>query len=242
MGAEGAYIPLIAAAIGAGGGIGTALMTPSPQERQSFRGTDFDPIKVNSETYRAIMDSLGAATKRAGTPVELPNAVVQDLPTFTGGGMPSPIGVTGRAPDALRRIGIPYTPTGGGPGWPNDHPDTAPGSPITGPTTPPPADTPIPGGPDPRHPLPIDHGPTNPPVDVPTTDYRGASFLGGGGGSTAPTRRPLLAAGGGGNGFGAASGASALPQVSLSPQTRASVQLLLHSLQGMGGGSVGGFA
>ena len=232
MGLEAGTVAAIIAASGAGAGaVGSALATPSNQERQSYRGTAFDPIAVNSGTHRSIRQALDAALTRATLPVDLPNAYIQDLPTFTGGGLPTPIGVTGRVPLNLRGGPLPgspgstpspppYTPT---PPGPDDEPDSAPETPgrrdpIPGDPTPPEIAVPrVPPGPLPR-PEPLPESPDDRET-VPAIPSQ-----------SGPRR---LA-------FGASSGSNAVPQVSLSPQTRGAVTLLLQSLQGMSGSTAGG--
>lgn len=237
MGAEGAYIPLIAAAIGAGGGIGTALLTPSAQEHQSFSGTAFDPTYVNTEALNGIRGALTNALDRALRSPDLSNAVVGDMPTFTGGGLPMPIGVSGKPPTRLTpgntgTVPSPY-PAGG---------DPIKTGPFPGPKT----------GP---YPGPSDPGPPTPDPNAPIVTFPPPP---GGGGAHTPGHTPLpsvpdpaptpassfLSSGPKRNapqGFGAASGAGATPQIpQLDPQARGAVQLLLQSIQGMGGGGRAG--
>lgn len=253
MGAEGAYIPLIAAAIGAGGGIGTALLTPSAQERRSYAGTTFDPVNINSEAHNLITSQIGGAIARANAPIDLPNAVVQPLPTFTGGGLPTPIGTTGRpgagiSPGApgLKPPGSPeipgHTPLPTDPAPPRRLPSDPPPPPVVDPkapvvTFPPGGDEGGDGGGDDGSGVPA---PTGPPKrrtlsTLPTSTADALSAL--------PQRLSVKPARGGYT-AGGGSGAPAVPN--LSPQARGAVQLLLHSITsgagtGAGGGASAGY-
>ncbi len=138
-------------------GLGSGLASPSPV------GTEFKPfgrIPVGSRSNPGGQRNLtpaqilglalsnvaevgGALTERAGAPITLRGAQVQQPPTFTGGGLPSPIGLTGRDPalddpDLLTQLGVtlgdPFLP-GGSPRRteePEPHPDAVP-DPIGGP-------------------------------------------------------------------------------------------------------------
>jgi hypothetical protein len=103
------------AAISALGRLGGAALAPSGTEFKSFGSL---PIGNESITPRQLVGStltgiagLGdAVTRRAEGPVDLRASIVQQPPTFTGGGLPMPIGLTGRDPahadpSLLRREG-----------------------------------------------------------------------------------------------------------------------------------------
>jgi hypothetical protein len=80
------------------------MFTPEGQELQSF-GTgngDMSAPNLLREAMRNSRDVFGMASDFAREPVSLPGSYVQDLPSFAGGGMPLPIGVTGRDPFAPR--------------------------------------------------------------------------------------------------------------------------------------------
>lgn len=218
MGAEAAYIPLIAAAIGAGGGIGTALLTPSPQERRSYKGTTFDPVTVNTDAYSAITSALKDATQRARQPVELPNAVVGDMPTFTGGGLPSPVGVVTKPQPGVQVHEIPPLKSPGNPGGTISEPPPGTYNP----------------GPDIQTTTDQSQGPKRLPTTVTSALSSPSDML-----SALPQRLSVKPARGG-YAAGGSNGAPAVPN--LSPQARGAVQLLLQSIQGGGGaGAAAGF-
>jgi hypothetical protein len=82
------------------------------QDRATFEGeyrdgTSLDPRDTLAEgmnTGRAVQTDL---RNKANRPVALRSAYVQQPPTFTGGGMPMPIGVSGYDP-ALSNPGLQY--------------------------------------------------------------------------------------------------------------------------------------
>lgn len=95
MGAMAPYLAM--AGIQAGGAILSAMFANEDTEIQGFDG-DLHPTKAMLNT-RSMIDNLSRmATGYANAPVSLPSSTVQGLPTFTGGGLPTPIGVTGKDP------------------------------------------------------------------------------------------------------------------------------------------------
>jgi hypothetical protein len=80
------------------GGIGSALNAwaatqAGPQKRQSFRGTTADPVDILSGATKAIGSEAHTLNDLQSQPPELTGPGPQSLPTFTGGGLPMPIGV-----------------------------------------------------------------------------------------------------------------------------------------------------
>lgn len=63
------------------------------QQRQSFSGTKADPVSALANAQGAIGEFSKPLHERATTPPELTGPQGATLPTFTGGGMPTPIGV-----------------------------------------------------------------------------------------------------------------------------------------------------
>lgn len=97
---------------GAGGllsGLGESLFQ---QKRQSFKGTANDPGTLLSKAGSDI-DAYKNKVNSQTLP-DLSNLTVQGLPTFTGGGLPSPIGVTGGQPGVTRRTSAPMASLGDG--------------------------------------------------------------------------------------------------------------------------------
>jgi hypothetical protein len=95
MGDSNAWGPVLAAIVGAG----SSAFAPSPfQPRTRFTdpsqatGSN-DPQAVMGDAQRALQGIFGLEAGRATSPVELPDAKVNPLPTFSGGGLPMPIGM-----------------------------------------------------------------------------------------------------------------------------------------------------
>lgn len=87
----------------AGGGALSGLFAPEGQEIESFdsaagRAAGIDPITAATDSRKMITDLGRVFSAYADQPVNLPSSLVQGLPTFTGGGLPAPIGVTGKDP------------------------------------------------------------------------------------------------------------------------------------------------
>ncbi len=98
MGLDPATLAVLIPALGQIGGatIGGAL-APNPfQPRQSFHGTTADPVASATNIQSALSQILGPAMAKAMTPADLPGPDMSHavLPSFTGGGLPQPIGVT----------------------------------------------------------------------------------------------------------------------------------------------------
>lgn len=73
------------------------------QPRETFVGNDgVNPVDMLREALGNTTSLYNLLAARATQPVSLPDAVVQPLPTFAGGGLPFPIGV-GPLPANLRR-------------------------------------------------------------------------------------------------------------------------------------------
>lgn len=81
------------------------------QERQTFEnetgygGVGIDPKDLLGRGVEMGETQFGQIQNRAMTPVQLRSSYVQQPPTFTGGGMPMPIGVSGYDP-ALANPGL----------------------------------------------------------------------------------------------------------------------------------------
>lgn len=132
------------------GGLGFAggMLEGDPQQATSFQdGSATSPTELLKSLSGMLQGTYQDATQRAHQPVELPSAYVQDVPTFTGGGLPMPIGVTGHDPanahPELKRIingkiGE-WSPTQGDPvhrstdllSQPEDHTDITGDNPIS---------------------------------------------------------------------------------------------------------------
>lgn len=157
----------------AAGAIGGAI-APEGIEVGRFLGSA-DPEKLADEA-RNLAGNLGqTVTARARAPIDLRQAVVQQPPVFTGGGLPFPIGVSGSDPalanpgllfaaDAIfpfQGVGTEHTPGnpvdqrpgGGGGGGGGGEPDIPPGPAGPGGGGPPGRPAPPPGsGPGPPGP------------------------------------------------------------------------------------------
>ena len=84
-------------------GLGGALGASAEGKLYGYTGDAWPPWLLNRA--RANIEQLGAiAAERAGMPVSLPSAFVQQPPMFRGGGLPMPIGVTGRDPALMRPL------------------------------------------------------------------------------------------------------------------------------------------
>lgn len=85
----------LGAIIGAVGKTAESAFAPSPyQPRQSFSGTSADPVTGLTQVQNTLRQLLGGAIGKVSQGVDLPDAHVGTLPTFTGGGLPGPVGVT----------------------------------------------------------------------------------------------------------------------------------------------------
>ncbi len=80
----------------------SSIFAPDGQELQTFEGEgNLDPRNIMGESRSSINDMIGLLKARADRPVELRSSYAQNLPVFTGGGLPMPIGIYGTDP-ALR--------------------------------------------------------------------------------------------------------------------------------------------
>jgi hypothetical protein len=85
------------AAMYIGGQILSNITAPDGQQLESFDGQpDINANAMMQEILPMLRDQYKRGVDRAKAPVNLPSSYVQGLPTFSGGGMPMPIGVTGR--------------------------------------------------------------------------------------------------------------------------------------------------
>lgn len=86
--------PLVISAVG---GVAKGVSSPSSgQDLTSYEGSgELDPRNMLAGAKHAIEGAYGLAIGRATSPVDMSDAYVQDLPSFTGGALPMPIGVSG---------------------------------------------------------------------------------------------------------------------------------------------------
>lgn len=230
MGMEAGTLALVIPAISSilGPAIGGAL-SPNPyQQRQSFEGSSADPTTGMTQVQDALRELIGTQADKVGKGVTLQSTVDPTLPTFTGGGLPMPIGVKPGDPSLAKPFSIPGIDVGpvrkaiGGTGQapgtyrtpsPNATPVGGPGSAVPRPpgqkpgtSVPPPPNVNPPSMADPPNPQ-----PGNP----------------GGGAHRNAIADPT------GQGVDPTAGL-AIPQ-GLDPQTYGALQLLMHSMQGGGG-------
>lgn len=87
------------ALINAGGSAITGAFAPSPfQPRQSFKGTPSDPVKGLGEIQAMLRGLLSGQLAKVELGPDMPGSHVgAGLPSFSGGGLPMPIGVPGTA-------------------------------------------------------------------------------------------------------------------------------------------------
>jgi hypothetical protein len=90
-------------------GLGGALTggdQPEATPMGSFEGSGAtDPIYAHRELLASLRGGRNALEELLSSPISLPSAFAQQLPAFSGGGLPMPIGVTGVDP-ALRNPGM----------------------------------------------------------------------------------------------------------------------------------------
>jgi hypothetical protein len=141
MDANGQPLPWIGPllnAIGVGGG---AALQPSPfQQRFPFGTSPSSPVEANYTNLTAQLNKiLSGAEQRAASPVSLPDATVQDLPSFFGGGLPMNIGVSAKVGGLANPPSLPGLNLG---------PNMGGGPPVLNPTNPGqnPGDSGFPGG------------------------------------------------------------------------------------------------
>lgn len=81
---------------------GTSLFNSmSQQDRQSFSKSpnqSIHPDVMLGDLRSMLRDITPAFKERASRPVQLRSAYAQNVPTFTGGGMPMPVGLYGEDP------------------------------------------------------------------------------------------------------------------------------------------------
>lgn len=85
------------------GGLGGLFGGGDGQERASFEnevnnGISLDPRSLLGQGLRNYKSIADAASEQARKPVQLRSAFAQQLPSFSGGGLPMGIGVLGRDP------------------------------------------------------------------------------------------------------------------------------------------------
>lgn len=86
----------LSAIIGGAGRIGASIFAPQGQMLSSFENDPtLNPGKMLLQSDNAVNSVFGPALARAFSPVDMSDAYVQSPPSFTGGGMPVPVGVTG---------------------------------------------------------------------------------------------------------------------------------------------------
>lgn len=99
-------------------GIGEGLLT---QHRNSFSGTSSDPVKLLGNAGAGLDSLKDRFTSNMDQGVSFPDAVAQDTPVFSGGGLPSPVGLLGQDPSGVRRkLTAPPSPRVGLDGQPDD--------------------------------------------------------------------------------------------------------------------------
>jgi hypothetical protein len=106
MGGLAAALGPIGGPLGLGAAIGgpvlASMFAPEGQELSSFEGIEgapeIDPVNVMRQLSGILGGYGDALTDKLARGPSLPSSYVQDVPTFTGGGLPMPIGVTGRDP------------------------------------------------------------------------------------------------------------------------------------------------
>lgn len=84
-------------------GLGMIPQGGGDQEMQTFEGESrgglsLDPRDMMGFGLTAMGRFGDSMNERLSQPINLPSSFVQGLPTFSGGGLPMPIGVTGRDP------------------------------------------------------------------------------------------------------------------------------------------------
>ncbi len=75
------------------------------QDRQSFEGTAVDPIAMLRQSHELLAQLGHGITDRATQPISLPSAYAQQPGSYTGGGLPMPIGLVAQDP-ALANPGL----------------------------------------------------------------------------------------------------------------------------------------
>ena len=89
---------LIAALLGGGALSGLGAAFGQQADVKPFSSASNDPETLLIEALTGTRNLAGIYANRAASPISLQGAVVQQPPTFTGGGAPMPIGLTGQDP------------------------------------------------------------------------------------------------------------------------------------------------
>ena len=102
------WLPLAMGGMGALGGALGGGQAPGAEGAEGFQGP-LHPARLLQRGLGNIENLGGVMTERAGMPVALPSAFVQPTPMFRGGGLPMPIGLSGRDPALTRPalLGLP---------------------------------------------------------------------------------------------------------------------------------------
>lgn len=96
MGMDPATATLIGSAIMGGGSALGRIFAPQGQKLMSFEGSGAtDPHAMLNEAKNMLEGVYGLNVARASSPVDMSDAYVQSPPSYTGGALPMPIGVTG---------------------------------------------------------------------------------------------------------------------------------------------------
>lgn len=218
MGLDPATLGLIATI---GGGVGSSLFAPQGQQISSFEnspgGTDpHDTLQNAGNEIQRLFDSL---MQRSSEPIDMSHSYVQELPSFSGGGLPMPVGVTGSWEGGNRPAALPSANPGGAIGGTRAPRLNAPGE-----FTPPRPTVDLP-----------------PPTDLPGRQFEPQSLFESG--SAEPTRRKFQPTGTGistggdqntiqpfGAGAGSDAGTSLLPSPppGMDPRAYGAVQLLMQ--------------
>lgn len=78
-----------------GSGLGAALAPEPFQRKKSFDNTGADPTDWLTDIRNILSRNIGQAEQRANTPLDLSHlAPSGPLPSYSGGGLPMPIGVS----------------------------------------------------------------------------------------------------------------------------------------------------
>lgn len=80
-----------------GSSVASGFLSPKPEELESFEGTQVDPLQFLTRAKYFLENALGSAVNVANEPVTLPEPNLS-LPSFSGGGLPMPIGTTPKRP------------------------------------------------------------------------------------------------------------------------------------------------
>lgn len=87
--------PAVASAVGPAL---AAAFAPDGQERESFAGTNMAPLRMMNQANDFTRNLGTALAGRVATGVNLPSAYVQQPGTYSGGGLPMPIGLVASDP------------------------------------------------------------------------------------------------------------------------------------------------